>query len=467
MASINAKDVHHQKVCCLDVQTLHQVRKGRWFLRPVGALQKVHLQIQRDSAIPLLTITSRGATGEMPYDASPLFFHQQGRDILGHRMRESRQRPDLQNKFAQLPGRPFCRQLWSIFVGLSILICLQSASVQAQTDRDPIRIETDLVSINVKVRTTQQQSSPAELPRLRADDFIVLEDGVRQKIVSFTTATAPLNLVLLIDTSGSTRQDLDLIRSAARRFLDALQSNDRLAIVQFNREVELVRELTAERERLENGLNLLESGTGTSFYDALQLTIEDVLGKIEGRKVIVALTDGVDSYGYQTWEKVLPMVETSGATIHILKLDTESFTRAGMIRDCREKNHFEFSTKQLRKYRNEYGESGSQGTSEPHCRLSQTERAEINRRLYQSAQRELELLATRTAGQVFPVERLSQLEEAYLQIATALRNVYTLSYYPTNDRHDGRWRRLQVEIRRRGLPGLSASTRPGYRAADR
>jgi hypothetical protein len=60
MASINAKDVPQQKVSCLDVQTLHQVRKCRWFLRPVGALQKVHLQILRDNAIPLGDLCSYG-----------------------------------------------------------------------------------------------------------------------------------------------------------------------------------------------------------------------------------------------------------------------------------------------------------------------------------------------------------------------------------------------------------------------
>ena len=361
--------------------------------------------------------------------------------------------------------------LWSILAGALLLLGLVTGPGHAQSGPGTIRIDTDLVSIDVSIRREKANGRPAEatgpdLPRLTAEDFIVREDGVRQRVVSFAATEVPFNLVLLIDTSGSTREDLDLIRRAARRFFDALRPDDRLAIVQFNREVELVRDLTADRARLEQGLALLQSGTGTSFYDALQLTIEDVLGRVAGRKVIVVLTDGVDSYGSQTWEKILPIVEAGGTTIHALRLETEAFTRAGMIRDCRDPSHFEFSAKQLRKYQTGSGRDGSWARPAAHCRLSATERTEINRHLYETAERELDLLAGQTDGRVFPVERLTELEEAYLEIASGLRNVYTLSYYPTNERHDGRWRRLQVEVRPRDRfgAGLKASTRPGYRA---
>jgi len=190
---------------------------------------------------------------------------------------------------------------------------------------------------------------------------------------------------------------------------------------------------------------------------------------VDGRKVIVALTDGVDSSGSQTWEKVLPLIESSGTTVHVLRLATEDFTRAGMTRDCRDPSHFEFSAKQLRKYQAEHVKDGPRAVYQSHCRLTVAERAEINRGLYETAERELDLLAGQTDGRVFPVERLSQLEEAYLEIARALRNVYTLSYYPTNERHDGEWRRLEVEVRPRNRfgAGLQASTRPGYRAKSR
>ncbi len=343
---------------------------------------------------------------------------------------------------------------------MALLVLLNGTGKSQVLDQtETIRFDTDLVTINVVV---SERSGEPGVERLRVEDFNVIEDGVRQKIASFSTAGVPFSLVLLIDTSGSTRDEVALIRQAARRFLDALRPADRLAIVQFNREVELVRNLTDDRERLEKGLNQLQPGSGTSFYDALQLTIDDVLGKIAGRKVVIALTDGVDSFGHLTYDQITPAVEQAGATIYFLQLDTEAFTGDGLQRDCHLPGHFEFSAKQLRKYRGEYGEKGGP-FNESHCELSRIERLQINRRLYESARRELRTIATQTGGQVFPVTRISQLDEAYSRIAAELKSVYSIAYYPTSEKHDGRWRRLQVEVRR---PGLVARTRPGYRAAS-
>jgi len=369
--------------------------------------------------------------------------------------------------FGEQPVMLTIRRSMYAGLGLVSLLIMLAATANGQSESgSTIRVETNLVTLNIAVSDT---GSPGKMgrtiPRLEARNFTVYEDGARQEITGFSAAEVPFNLVLLIDTSGSTREDLDLIRNGASRFLDAIRPSDRLAIVQFNREVELVSDLTADRTRLEEGLRQLERGTGTSFYDAVQLTIREVLGKVDGRKVIVALTDGVDSFGHLTWEKIQPAVEQAGATIHVLRLDTELFTSEGIRKDCQHPVRFELSAKQLRKYYDEYVKQGPRSLYATHCRLGETERLEINRRLYQSARRELEQLTRLTGGSLFDVARLSQLEAAYLQIADTLRNVYSISYYPTNDRHDGRWRSVRVEVRQNSRPGLTATTRPGYRAS--
>ena len=87
---------------------------------------------------------------------------------------------------------------------------------------------------------------------------------------------------------------------------------------------------------------------------------------------------------------------------------------------------------------------------------------EINRRLYEIAEAELREMAERTGGRVYPVGALRDLDRFYAQVAAELRLLYSLGYYPTNDKRDGKWRALRVEMRRREL---SAQTRPGYRAA--
>jgi VWFA-related protein len=135
-----------------------------------------------------------------------------------------------------------------------------------------------------------------------------------------------------------------------------------------------------------------------------------------------------------------------------------------MARDCSDESHFEFSRKQFKKYLAEYGKDGKDDVmseNQPHCRLSRLERMQINRRLYESARRELREMAYKTGGRVYPVKDLKQLEPAYSQIAAELRTYYSMSYYPKNEKHNGKWRTLRVKVNR---PGFVAKTRPGYRA---
>ena len=320
------------------------------------------------------------------------------------------------------------------------------------------RMDTDLVSIDVLVTDRQGMQYGA---KLTPEDFVVFEDGVRQKISNFSTTEVPFNLALLLDTSGSTRDELSLMQQAAQRFLNELRPHDRVAILQFNQQVELIKDLTADRGKLEKALNQLTGGSGTTFYDAMQLAVDEVLRKATGRKAIIALTDGVDSYGVSTYEQLLPCIERAGASLYFLKLDTEEYTETRMLRDCRDSSHFKFSRKQLKKYFDEFVKGGDPTQYEDHCKLERMEKIQINRRLYEAANDELHELSTKTGGRIYPVESLQQLAPAFTQIAAELRTQYSLAYYPTNEKHDGKWRTLRIEIKK---PGLKVQARPGYRA---
>jgi len=325
-------------------------------------------------------------------------------------------------------------------------------------DIGTIRIDTDLVTVDAIVTDRDGNRISGVL---KASDFAIYEDGARQTINSFSATDAPFNLVLLLDTSGSASAEVELMRRAALRFLDELRPRDRVAIIQFSKEVELLKDLTSERAEIEDALQLLKPGTGTSFYDSLKLAIDEVFKGVEGRKAVVALTDGVDSFGYTTFGQILSEFESSNVLTYFLQLDTEEFTQAGMARDCSDESHFEFSPKQFKKYLTEYGKGVLMSENQPHCMLSRLERIEVNQRLYQSARRELREMADKTGGRVYPVKDLRQLEPAYSQIAAEFRTLYSMSYYPTNEKHNGKMRALRVKVNR---PGLIAKTRPGYRA---
>lgn len=327
-----------------------------------------------------------------------------------------------------------------------------------QSEMGTIRLNTDLVTVDAIVTDLNGNRSPAAL---RASDFTIYEDGVRQAINSFSATDAPFNLVLLLDTSGSAKAEIELMRRAALRFLDELRPRDRVAVIQFSKEVELLEDLTSDRVEIEEALGRVKPGSGTSFYDSMKLAIDEVFKEVEGRKAVVALTDGVDSFGYTTFEQILTEIESSNILTYFLELDTEEFTQAGMTRDCSDRSHFEFSRKQFKKYLTERGTGVVMRENQPHCMLSQQERMEVNQRLYNSARRELREMADKTGGRVYPVKDLQQLEPAYSQIAAELRTYYSMSYYPTNENRNGKWRTLRVKVNR---SGLVAKTRPGYRA---
>ncbi|QQS45614.1 MAG: VWA domain-containing protein [Acidobacteriota bacterium] len=353
-------------------------------------------------------------------------------------------------------SNPLRTMVWLLLA--SILPAIPARGQDQERETATIRLATDLVSIDISVA---DRTGNKNIAGLEASDFAVYEDGVRQKISIFSASDVPFNVVLLIDTSGSTREEINLIRQAASSFLGELRPDDKVAIIQFNKQIELIRDLTSDRGRLSEGLETLRGGSGTSFYDALQLTIDEILKPVSGRKAIVALTDGVDSYGFSTYQQILPLAERSGASLYFLELDTEAFTQAGMMRSCADENHFEFSEKQLKKYFEEHVRGGSEKQYEKHCLLTPLERMQINRRLYQSARRELAELAEKTGARVFRIKQLSEAVRAYSEIAAELRTLYSVAYYPTNERHNGKWRTLRVTVRRQGL---SAHTRPGYRA---
>jgi Ca-activated chloride channel family protein len=327
-----------------------------------------------------------------------------------------------------------------------------------QTEIGTIRLNTDLVTVDAIV-TDRDGNRISSV--LGASDFTIYEDGVRQAINSFSATDAPFNLVLLLDTSGSASAEIELMRSAALRFLDELRPRDRVAVIQFSGDVELLEDLTSDRAGIEEALRRLKAGAGTSFYDSLKLAIDEVFKGVEGRKAVIALTDGVDSFGYTTFEQILAEIESSNILSYFLELDTEEFTQAGMTRDCKDRSHFEFSRKQFKKYLGEYGKGVVMSENQPHCILSQLERIQVNKRLYESARRELREMADKSGGRVYPVKDLQHLEPAYSQIAAELRTYYSMSYYPTNEKHNGRWRTLRVKVNR---PGFVAKTRPGYRA---
>ena len=156
---------------------------------------------------------------------------------------------------------------------------------------DVVRVNTTLVTLPVSVSDRDGRY----IPNLRKEDFRLWEDGVEQSVAFFSSVDKPFSVVLMIDTSGSTRFRLDEIQDAAITFVNQLRQDDRVMVVSFDDDIRILSEFTSDRSRLRNAIRRTEPGEGTRLYDAVDLVMNQRLNNESGRKAIVLFTDGVDT----------------------------------------------------------------------------------------------------------------------------------------------------------------------------
>jgi VWFA-related protein len=356
---------------------------------------------------------------------------------------------------------------------LLILLLISQFGARAQDrqplDQDePIRLKTDLVTVTASV--TAANAGP--IKSLTEADFTIYEDGVKQKIAHFAATEEPFTLLLLLDISGSTRDEIALIKRAARNFLGELRFEDRVGVIVFSREIEMIAEFTDPRAEVASAIDGIaavegEDGhrfttkTGTSFYDALYLAFEESpLRQVEGRKAIVCMSDGVDSTSKMKFSDIAPLGDKSDASVYFLELNTEESTLRGLMKPKNDPGYVNFSPGQIDRYYAEYDPESLQRYRPRETLLPETIR-EINAGLYKISRRQLRTLGERTGGRVYAVKTLSDLTGVYKHVGDELRSQYSIGYYPTNRAHDGSWRSIRVETR---VPGALVRARSGYRA---
>lgn len=305
-----------------------------------------------------------------------------------------------------------------------------SPAARAQTvdTVETVKVDTDLVDLNVSVFSRAPASGIAELQQ---KDFAVLEDGQPQEIKFFASANAPFDLVLLLDLSGSTADKLDLIRKSARRFIEAARPTDRIGIVAFTSSVSVISSLTSDRDELKKSLKKIKDPEGgTNFWDALRFVLEKVIGPEKGpssnnRKAIVVMTDGVDNAlpmvagdgSLTNFDELLEIVRRSDAIVLPIYLDTEP----------------------------------------EEVKLHRTPSS-----AYAIAREQLAQLASESGSIVYQARKVKDLEGVYQQVIRDLGTVYSIGYQPSNKLRDGAWRAVSVKLV--SHPGLAARAKRGYYA---
>jgi len=310
--------------------------------------------------------------------------------------------------------------------GLGILLAavLLAAPAAAQTNSSlspqapTFRSGASLVALNVTV----QDPGARFVTGLQPQDFAVYEDGVKQDVRFFESADVPIDLIVLLDTSASMTDKMDIVHDAAIGFLKTLRAGDRGAVVAFNDNVEVLQPLTGDIAVLEAAVNSTRPHGATALNNAVYIALKQFGrgARQDGhvrRQAIALLSDGEDTASLVSFDDVLKVARQTGVNIYTVGLQSRSAARRVV--------------------------------------------AEGGRRYLSEADYAMTALARETGGtSFFPLP--SDLKRVYASIAQELASQYSIGYEPANDRMDGRFRHVVVQVVTR--PELHPRTRVGYTA---
>lgn len=347
------------------------------------------------------------------------------------------------------------RELLVSTVSLLLVDGLLRAQQDAQKDTT---FSTDVNVVNVFATVRDKKGQIVK--NLTKDDFTLAEDGRPQSIRYFSQESGlPLTLGLLVDTSMSQRRVLGKERDASYRFLDQVlrEDKDQAFLIHFDREVELLQDLTSSRKKLEAALGRMETpefgrqsgggggggyggggggrhggghhGGGTCLYDSILLASDELMKKQSGRKAVITLTDGVDNGSKVTLTSAIESAQRADTLVYsILFSDQDAYGAMG---------HGGFGG----------GHMGGRGGGYP-GRGSRADGKPI-----------LQRLSRETGGGFFEVSKKEPIEKIYDQIQEELRNQYSIGYTSDHPDVSGSYHKIQLTTKK---SDLMVQTRDGY-----
>jgi Ca-activated chloride channel homolog len=318
-------------------------------------------------------------------------------------------------------------------IAVVLLISGFSAEKKSKDDQT-IRVRVDMVSLPVVVT----DKIGRRVTDLKKEDFQVFEDGVQQEIAGFAATDEPINVALMLDTSGSAEMELAKIQNASIAFVNQLHPDDEVAVLSFADDVTLQQDFTIDRDRNEYGIKKTRTGNCTTLYEAVWLSLEEVLKPIKQRKALVLFTDGVDSCSRKASSfETLDLSRETEATIYCVYYNTEMdpYTKRSAKSVLNPGIWTPFPSP-----------SPTTGTSPAGSHED-----------YQQGRKYLTDLAENSGG--IMLDGMTDLENAFAQVAKELASLYSIGYYSSNAKNDGKFRKIQVKINK---PGFVVRTKKGY-----
>jgi Ca-activated chloride channel family protein len=284
-----------------------------------------------------------------------------------------------------------------------ILVVIASAALAAQ--QPTFRAGTQVVSLFVTVADAQKRL----VPDLTQDDFQVFDNDKPQPLAYFDNSVHAINVVVMLDTSGSMTLTIDLLKQAAEQFVIRLLPDDRARIGAFNDKIQINARWSNNRDQLITDIKDLDYGNGTRLWDAIGASLEELKG-IEGRRVILVFTDGDDTESKMSLGSVIDRARLDEVMIYAIGLESNYFDGQRMVR------------------------------SKP--------------------DRGLRKIADETGGGYFELEKTSDLAPTFTRVAYELHSQYVIGFTP--QQLDNRIHKLVVKVKK---AGMTARARRSYVAA--
>jgi Ca-activated chloride channel family protein len=289
----------------------------------------------------------------------------------------------------------------------------QSTPPPVADNGKPIQMDVSLALVNVTVTDPYNRL----VTGLEKENFRVFEDNTEQEVVHFSSEDVPISIGVIFDMSGSMSDKVEKARQAAVQFFKTANPRDEFFMVTFNDRAQLVSPFTTSVEDLQNSMLTSTAKGSTALFDGIYLGLSEMRGARNGKRALLIISDGGDNHSRYNEVDIRNFVKEADCQLYAIGV----YDRGDMARTREES-------------------------------LGPTLLAE---------------LAETTGGRMFPVGSLNDLPDIAAKIGMELRNQYVLGYRPSNEAHDGTWRKIKVKlVPPRGLPPLNVYAKTGYYAPN-
>jgi len=290
-------------------------------------------------------------------------------------------------------------------------------------------VTTNLVTVPVSVFNEQGLVTV----NLRKEDFRLWENQKPHEIRSFGVDGGSISVLLVLDTSPTSKSDLSKLKSAAANFAGKLDKGDRVSIITFDENVNLVLDWTSDTKQVKKALSNVKTGLLTALYDAMYLAANEQLRNIDGKKAIILFTDCLNNHSRVNFTEASRAIVKSQASFYLIsktafvKEESRQHWKVAILEDV---------------YAQVFGEEWDSVGE-----------------FFDNREKEMKDLAEQTGGRVFFPHDYNSVRNVYSEIVRELKNKYYLTYYSTNDTAPDSWRRISVEYLR---PASEVLYRKGY-----